>query len=166
MVPTTRREDSAVLEHILTVILTEPPPPENSPSVPPFRACFAKAGVSNASDFLSLDPSDYGIITFALEPDTFEDQVLSLVQVKKINSLFSWFHQVSPASVNHWMDLDLSTFQAWRSLPAPVSGEVSPASVSLPSSAIHDFRKSVKRSISDHQVFKEDRLWHSGIGIS
>jgi hypothetical protein len=58
------------------------------------------------------------------------------------------------------MDLDLSTFQAWRSLPAPVPREVSPASVSLPSSAIHDFSKSVKRSISDYQVFKEDHLWH------
>jgi hypothetical protein len=59
------------------------------------------------------------------------------------------------------MDLDLSAFQAWRSLPTPVPREVSPASVSLPSSAIHDFRKIVKRSISDYQVFKEDRLWHS-----
>ena len=71
MVPTTQRVDSASLEHILTVILTEPPPPENSPHVPPFRACFAKAGVSNASDFLCIDLSDYRIITFALEPDTF-----------------------------------------------------------------------------------------------
>jgi hypothetical protein len=31
----------------------------------------------------------------------------------------------------------------------------------LPSSAIYDFCKSVKRSVSDYQVFKEDRLWHS-----
>ena len=162
MVPTTPSKDSAALEHILTVILSEPLPPEDSSSVPPFRVCFSKVGVSNASYFLSLELSDYGVITFALEPDTFEDQVLSPVQVKKINSLSSWFHQVSPASVHRWMDLDLSAFfQAWRSLPAPVPQEVSPASVSLPSTAIHDFRKSVKRSISDYQVFKEDRLWHS-----
>ena len=114
-----------------------------------------------ASDFVSLDPSDYGIIAFAVEPSGPEDQNLTLIQVKKINSLFSWFHQVLPGSVSRWMDLDFPSFQAWRSLPAPIPQGASPASISLPSSAIHDFRKSVKRSVSDYQVFKEDRLWHS-----
>ena len=114
-----------------------------------------------ASDFVSLDPSDYGIIAFAVEPSGPEDQNLTLIQVKKINSLFSWFHQVLPGSVSRWMDLDFPSFQAWRSLPAPIPQGASPASISLPSSAIHDFCKSVKRSVSDYQVFKEDRLWHS-----
>jgi hypothetical protein len=167
MVPTTQSDDSAALEHILTIILSEPPPSAGS-SNPPFRVCFAKAGVLNASDFISVDPSDYGIITFAAEPSGFEDQILSLIQVKKINSLFSWFHQVTPAGVNRWMELDLPTFQAWRSLPPAIPQGASPAStISLPISAIYNFRKSVKRSVSDYQVFKEDRLWHSpGIGMS
>jgi hypothetical protein len=54
MVPTTQSDDSAALEHILTVILSEPLPPAGSSSNPPFRACLAKAGVSNASDFVSF----------------------------------------------------------------------------------------------------------------
>jgi hypothetical protein len=120
-----------------------------------------KAGVSNASDFISLEPYDYGILTFAVEPSGPEDQSLSIIQVKKINSLFSWFHQVPPSGVSRWFDLDYSSFQAWHTLPAPVPQGVSPASISLPSSAIYDFRKSVKRSVSDYQIFKEDRLWHS-----
>ena len=98
MVPTTRRDDSAALEHILTVILSEPPPPDTASSTPTFCTCLAKAGVSNASDFLSLEPYDYGILTFAVEPSGSEDQSLPIIQVKKINSLFSWFHQVPPSS--------------------------------------------------------------------
>jgi hypothetical protein len=147
MVPTTQSDNSTALEHILTVILSEPLPPAGTSSNPPFCACLAKVGISKASDFVSLEPSDYGIITFAVEPSGPEDQSLSLIQVKKIKSLFSWFHQVSSYGVSRWLDLDYSSFQAWRSLPTSILQGASPASVSLPS--------------SDYQVSKEDRLWHS-----
>jgi hypothetical protein len=100
MVPTTQSDDSAALEPILAVILLKLPPDAGSSSIPPFCACLAKAGVSNALDFVSLDPSDYGIFTFAIEPSGPEDQSLTLIQVKKINSHFSWFHQVSHAGVS------------------------------------------------------------------
>jgi hypothetical protein len=49
-------------------------------------------GVSSALDFISLEPSDYSIVTFAVEPSGPEDQSLSLIQVKKKdnnNSLIS-----------------------------------------------------------------------------
>jgi hypothetical protein len=146
---------------MLTVILLEPLPTAGSSSTPPFRACLTKADVLNALDFISLDPSDYGIITFAVEPSGPEDQSISLIQVKKINPLFSWFCQVLPAGITRWLDLDYPFFQAWRILPTPIPQGASPASISLPSSAIYDFRKSVKCIISDYQVFKEDCLWHS-----
>jgi hypothetical protein len=87
MVPTTQSDESAALEHILIIILSEPLPPAGSSSNPPFCVCFAKAVVSNASDFVSLEPSDYGSLTFAVESSGPEDQSLSLIQVKKINSL-------------------------------------------------------------------------------
>jgi hypothetical protein len=128
MLPTTQSDDSAALEHTFTIILPKLPPVAGSSSIPPFHACLAEVGVSNASDFVSLDPSDYGIIAFAVEPSGPEDQNLTLIQVKKINSLFSWFHQVSPAGVSPWMDLDLLSVQAWCSLPAPIPQGASPAS--------------------------------------
>jgi hypothetical protein len=153
--------NAAALEHILSVILSKPFPPAGTSSNPPFHACLAKVGVSNALDLVSLEPSDYGIITLAVESSGPKDQILSLIQVKKINSIFSRFHQVSPSGVSRWLDLDYSSFQAWHSLPTPILQGASPASISLPSSAIYDFIKSVKCSISDYQVFKEDCLWHS-----
>jgi hypothetical protein len=67
MVPTTQSDDSAALEHILTVILSEALPPAGSSSKPHLCACLAKVGVSNASDFIFLEPSNYGIITLAVE---------------------------------------------------------------------------------------------------
>jgi hypothetical protein len=88
--------------------------------------------------------------------------LLSKLRKSTLSSLGSTkFHQVPPSGVSRWFNLDYSSFQAWRTLPAPVPLGVFPASISLPSSAIYDFRKSVKRSVSDYQVFKEDRLWHS-----
>jgi hypothetical protein len=162
MVPTTQSDNSvALLEHIPSVILSEPLSPAASSSTPPFPACFAKACVSNALDLFSVEPSDYGIITFAVEPYGPEDQSLSLIQAKKINFLFSWFHQVPPSGVSCWLDLDYSSFQAWPSLPTPILPGASPASISLSASAIYDFRKSIKCSVSDYQVFNKDCLWHS-----
>ena len=163
MAPITRADDSAALEHILVSILLEPLLPTTSGSTtPPFRACFAKAGITNASDFLSISPSEYGLINFTTDPFEEADQNLSLTQVKKINSLFSWFHQIPFSDATRWLSLDYQSFQVWRSQPTPTpQGAPSPAAISLPSSAIHDFRKSVKRSVSDYNVFKEDRLWHS-----
>jgi hypothetical protein len=73
MVPTTQSDDSAALGHILTIILLQPPPAAGFSCIPPFCACLAKAGVSNALDFVSLDPSYYGIIAFAVEPSGPED---------------------------------------------------------------------------------------------
>jgi hypothetical protein len=62
MAPFTRADDADALEHILTVILDESYPIKPSTPMPPFRACFKKAGVSNASDLISTDPTDYGSI--------------------------------------------------------------------------------------------------------
>ena len=150
MAPITRADDSAALEHILISILLEPLLPTTVGSTtPPFRACFSKAGISNASDSLSISPSDYGHITFATDPFGQEDQILSLTQVKKINFLFSWLHQIPFSDATRWLSLDYQSFQVWRSQPTPTPQGTSPAAVSLPSSAIHDFRKSVKRSVAN-----------------
>ena len=90
MAPITRADDSAALEHILVSILLEPLLPTTSGSTtPPFRTCFAKAGITNASDFLSISPSEYGLIDYTTDPFGEDDQNLSLTQVKKTNSLFS-----------------------------------------------------------------------------
>ena len=112
MVPTTRSDDSAALEHILAVIFNKSYPIATSTSIPSFRACFTKAGVSNASDLISMDPSDYGLIFFALDPFGNEDRQLNYIQVKKLNSLFSWFRQDPSATVSHWLTLDYQTFQS------------------------------------------------------
>jgi hypothetical protein len=135
MVPTTRSEESAALEHILTDILSEPPPPDAASSTSPFHALLAKAGVSSASDFISLEPLDYGILTFAVEPSGPEDQQsLSIIQVKKINFLFSWFHQVPPSTTllsrlgalyRHWSLMEyLQLLSHCHPLPSMISARV------------------------------------------
>ena len=110
MVPTTRSDVNA-LEHILSIILAEPPPSTDSTTIYPFRACFlVAAGVSNASDFISIEPNLYGSIQFSLQASGDDPRTLTIIQVKKINSLFAWYRQVDSPTPSRWFDLDSSDF--------------------------------------------------------
>jgi hypothetical protein len=113
-----------------------------------------------------VEPNAYGSISFArITSSGDKDQQLNIIQVKKINPLFSWYHRVPYPMVSHWFDLDDTAFQVWRaclaSTPNPGALLLSPVGSLSPSSAIYDFCKSVKRSISDCNAFKEDPLWNS-----
>jgi hypothetical protein len=159
MAPVTRSDINA-LEHILTVLLGEAVPTSTTAPTP-FRACFATAGVTNASDFSSIDPAAYSSILFTLKEDEPPYQTLNVIQVKKLGSLQSWFSQQTNPTVASWFNLDFAGFQAHRMqlIPVPV-----PAPASTKASAITDveaFRKGVRRNISDFKPFKEDRYWYS-----
>jgi hypothetical protein len=105
-----------------------------------------------------LIPLIMGAFASGIDPLGDEDHQLTYIQVKKLNSLFSWFRQDPSSTASHWLTLDYQTFQDWRTqAPTPPPGTTPSPSTS----AIYDFRKSVKRSVSDYQAFKEDSLWHS-----
>jgi hypothetical protein len=131
-------------------------------AVPPFRACFLVAGVATATDFVSITPDTYGGIDFSTGPAGSEtDSKLNVIQIKKLRSLVDWFSQVPNPSPTRWFDLDEDTFRTWRTqstlkTPAPATLPV-PSSIS----AISEFRKGVKRSVSDYKPFKEDRFFNS-----
>jgi hypothetical protein len=80
------------LEHIFTVLLGEAIPA--STNLTPFPACFTTAGMTNASNFVTMDPSANGADGSILFPlttkDGIADQQLNVIQVKKLGSLFSW----------------------------------------------------------------------------
>jgi hypothetical protein len=163
--PPITRSDATALEHILGVLLAQPPTSADG-TIPPFCACLITAGVLNATDFISVEPTVYGSILFSTTTGGDEDQHLNAIQIKKLDSLFLWFHSVSPAPVTRWFDLDADGFQAWRiRAPTPAITSPSPSTSSVTttasSSVIHDFRKGIKRSVSDYKPFKEDRLWHA-----
>ena len=77
MAPVTR-SDSGALEHILSIILSEPPPSDPDILLP-FRSCFSTAGVSNASDFVSITSTSYGTILFSLDESGTKDQTLNVI---------------------------------------------------------------------------------------
>jgi hypothetical protein len=154
------RSDANALEHILAVLLAESPIVTGS-AVPPFRACFLAAGVTTATDFVSLTPDTYGDVDFSTKPDGSEaNSKLNVIQIKKLRSLVEWFYQVPTSSATRWFDLDEDAFRAWRTqstLTPPASAVPAPSSLS----AISEFRKGVKRSVSDYKAFKEDRFFNS-----
>ena len=158
MVPVTR-SDAGALEHILSLLLEEAPSTETA--IPPFRACFDTAGVTNATDFLSMEPSAFRAILFATSKDGDANHQLNIIQIKKLSSLLSWFRQdPTTNSPTRWYLLTPIIFQTWRTTPLSHTTPRTPVT-STSRSAITDFRKGVKRSVSDYQPFKEDRFWHS-----
>jgi hypothetical protein len=93
------------------LLLEEPPISLSDTTIPPFRAaCFKEAGVTCALDFISIDSSDYGTIPFSIVKDgTEKDTTLNVIQVKKLNSLVSWFRQHPSSPAGHWFDLTEDT---------------------------------------------------------
>jgi hypothetical protein len=83
------RSDVNALEHTLTTLLGEALPDATSTDYTPFHTCFNIAGVTNASEFVSMEPSAYGAILFSLTKDGTIDQQLNVIQVKKLGSLLS-----------------------------------------------------------------------------
>jgi hypothetical protein len=154
------RSHATALEHILAVLLEQPTLVTGS-AVPPFRACFLSAGVTTATDFVSITPDTYGGVEFSTNSDgSNATSKLNIIQIKKLGSLVAWFSQVPDPTATCWFDLSDDAFRNWRtqalSLPAPA-----PPAVSSSVSAISEFRKGVKRSLSDYKEFKEDRFFAS-----
>jgi hypothetical protein len=157
MAPITRSDVNA-LEHILSTLLSEVY--STSANLTPFRACFDTAGVTNASDFSSMDPAAYGAIVFALKKDETPDTSLNVIQVKKLGSLQSWFQQQTNPTVSTWFNLNFDGFQAHcMQLLPPVT--VAPSTATSSTTEVEAFRKGVRRNISDFKPFKEDRYWYS-----
>jgi hypothetical protein len=96
-------------------------PPSTSDSLAFFtgRACFSKAGIAYASDFISMEHNAYGSISFAIASSGDEDQQLNIIQMKKISSLFSWYHhQVLSPALSRWFNLDDNAFSVWCTFPS------------------------------------------------
>jgi len=158
MVPVTRSDVNA-LEHILTILLGEAVPFAASEDLTPFRSCFTTAGVTNASDFVSIDPSAYGAILFPTTKGGTPDKQLNVIQVKKLVSLLSWLSAQPSPGVSTWFNLDFAGFQNHRVhlIPLPLASPTPSNTLS----AVDVFRKGVRRNISDFKPFKEDRYWYS-----
>jgi hypothetical protein len=77
------------LEHILATLLDQAPSALMDDTIPIFCACFHEAGVTNTSDFVSINPSTYGTLFFSTTRDaTTKHSQLNLIQIKNLSSLF------------------------------------------------------------------------------
>jgi hypothetical protein len=103
--------DTTALEHILGVLLAEPTISPTDTVIPLFRACFTEAGVTCASDFISIDSFAYGAIPCSVVKNgTDKDTTLNVIQVKKLSSLVSWFRQIISPPAVRWFELTEDAF--------------------------------------------------------
>jgi hypothetical protein len=160
------RSDETALECMLAILLEQPPIASTGSDLPKFRACFNEAGVTCASDFVSISPSSCGGMLFSsVNGGADKESTLNVMQIKKPSTLVSWFRQFAAPSAAKWFVLnEAGAFRSWRTQPAtpPVSTATAPAAATAITaiSAITDFRKGVKRS-SHCKAFKEDRCFNS-----
>jgi hypothetical protein len=153
------RSDAAALEHVLLVLLDQPVTVTDS-AIPPFRACFLAAGVTNATDFVSVSPDACGSVEFSINSKGSDaHSKLNVIQIKKLHSLVDWFSQVTAPPTSRWFDLTEDAFRSWRASALTVPADAPAASTSI--SPVLEFLKGVKRSVSDHKPFKEDRFFTS-----
>ena len=81
------RSDGTAIEHILVVLL-EQPAIEIGSAIPPFRACFLAAGVTTATDFVSLALDANGAVEVSTQADGSDaHSKLNILQIKKLCSL-------------------------------------------------------------------------------
>jgi hypothetical protein len=156
--------DALALENILFVLLDQPViSTTTDTSIPIFRACLKEVGVTNASNFISINASAYGAIPFRTNSNSDnKDTTLNIIQVKKLSSLITWCNQVATPPVVRWFDLTEDTFRIWRTQPDTLAISEpthEPSTTSI--SGISNFRKGVKWSISDYKPFKKDRYLNS-----
>jgi hypothetical protein len=129
-------------------IVVEPPSTADSVTIPPFLAYFPKAGISKCHRFHLYGTQCLCSISFDITSSGDEDQQLNIIQVKKVDSLFSLYHHIPSPIVSCWFNLSDTDFQVWRTLPStpnPVALLLPPAGLPSPSSAIYDVCKSVKQ---------------------
>jgi hypothetical protein len=136
----TTQSDASSLEHFLNILLLAEPPSTDASTgmTTPFSARFAKAGIANASYFISMEPDAYGSISFAsINKGGNEDLQLNFIQVKEINSLFSWYCSVTFPVIIWWFNLDDPGFQqVWCTLPStPTQGTMLPSPGGIPTSS-------------------------------
>jgi hypothetical protein len=91
------QSDAGVLKHTLSILLAELPSIDAA-AMTPFCACFSKVGVTNVSNFISMEPNTYDSISFFITPNGDDDHQLNIIQMKKINSL-CWTNFVSTLSL-------------------------------------------------------------------
>jgi hypothetical protein len=168
MAPITRSDETA-MECILAILLEQPPIASTDTDLPKFRACFNEAGVTCASDFISISPSSYGGILFSsTNGGTDKDSTLNVIQIKKLSTLVSWFRQFPAPSATKWFDLNQATFRSWRTQPAtpPVSTVTAPTAATAITaiSAITDFRKGANTaSLTTRHSRKTATLTHGNV---
>jgi hypothetical protein len=114
--------------------------------------------------FVSMKPNADGSVSFTTSKGGDKDHKFNIIHVKKINSLFSWYHNITSALITRWFDLDDTVFQVWHILPStPALGVMLPNPEGIPtsSSPIYNFHRSVKHSVSKYITLQKDHLWYS-----
>jgi hypothetical protein len=146
------------LKHILIILLAEQPSTDSS-TMP--------ALLKPVLPMHQIEPDAYGSISsLSLAKGGDEDHQLNIIQVKQIDSLFSWWyqqHSITSPMIIRWFNLHDTTFQAWHTLPSipiPAGAMASypPGGIPTSSSAIYGFCKSVNHIISEYNTFKEDDI--------
>ena len=159
--PTTRAQ---ALNHILDEIFNLQP---NAI----LRDNLTALGVQSPQDILDLDLIDLKdayLVNPAQAP-------LRLADIKQLSLLQSWYFQQPTPSLDTWLNLTQNLFDDWRHQQAlqqqQQQQQQAPPTVSTPSPTPHNvnafaselaiFKKSVKPSVSDYPILKEDAYWLS-----
>eukprot|EP00957_Ditylum_brightwellii_P012755 964023-Ditylum_brightwellii.AAC.1 len=151
------RLDANTLKHILAILLSEPLSTTSDISL--FCSCFVTTGISNASNFLILDPPTYGAVMCLIVKDGSSDHQLNVIQVKKLGSLLSWFQAQPIQGTSTKFNLDFDGFQAHHIKFVTVTLIAAPTTFAP--MAVGNFHKGICYNLLYFKLSKEDFYWYS-----
>ena len=150
----TRSESKQAYEHVLDNVLQL----EKEDGL---RYALAEMGVENIVDLVTIDERDFDMVTWTQsDPDNPKEtytHILSVVQKNKIKMLIEWHIDESDNSLDSWNNLDNPQFNDYC-LRSKTRSNATPKHQT---DALNQFKKGVKRSISDYKDFKEDKYFIS-----
>lgn len=158
------KDGKQALDHVLTKVLI-------AAKESPFRAALDKAGVEDILEFMELTADDLSALTWEHSENSYE---LTVSQRNKILAVQAWYGDQEDSSIGTWGELTSASFNEYRlkrfankeddtptppPAPAPAPAPSQPMPLSAEELALSQFKKGIKRNVSDYTELKDAKQW-------
>ena len=135
----------------------------------PVAQAFRHAGIYGINDLLILEEADINELTW--DDDEGTERNIPFMDRKRLRSVIKWAMSGDETKSQHdWENLDIATIIHYRREPTtpatlpmtpstPFTPTVATPPVSTTINTTLEFKKGIKRSVSDYKNFQNDKKW-------
>ena len=131
----------------------------------PMSKAFQKADLYSIDDFMFCDVDDVKQMTY--EDDSGDVIPLPLVKQKILATVIEWGNSSEVKVRDDWINIGMEAIKRFKvnnvtkieslpPTPPPSPTKLSPTVVSAPTNLVYEFKRGIRRSVSDYQTLKQD----------